>query len=164
MNSFEPTSPCERASRQLPDLRDGLLDAVQAEALRAHLEACPYCREDQAWDDRLRDLLHELPLPAPRGRFGEQVRRRLRRRWWWRAGGSVAAAALLAVGLVSWQNWPRRPQEPVADHPGNPPVARRGDELPDSAVLFAAPPVDSLDLLARQQAGYVAVLEQLGKE
>jgi ferric-dicitrate binding protein FerR (iron transport regulator) len=164
MNSLEPGSACEEASQQLFDLRDGLLNAAEAEALRAHLKDCPRCREDQVWDDRLRDLLHNVPLPTPRDGLGEQVQRRLRQRRWWRAGVGVAAAALLAAGLVTWQNWPRVLQEPVAVRPGNLPATPGVNDLSESAALFAAPPIDSLDLLARQQAGYVAVLQQLEKE
>jgi hypothetical protein len=165
MNSFEPSSPCDRTSRQLFDLRDGFLDAAEAEALRSHLEACPRCREDDAWDDRLRRLLRESSLPTPRGRLGEQVRHHLRwRRRLWCTGAGAAAAALLAVGFAAWQNWPRAPRESVIVRPEVSPAARGVNDLPESAVLFAGPPVDSLDLLARQQDGYVAVLQQLDKE
>jgi Putative zinc-finger len=163
MNSPESDHSCERASRQLFDLRDGSLDGEETAALRAHLETCPRCREDLAWDDRLRDLIRDLPLP--RASLGEQVRRRIRRRRLWQAGAGVAAAALLAAGFVAWQNWPRASQESVVIRPDIPPRPAGGtNELPESPILFAAPPVDSLDLLSRQQAGYVTVLRQLEKE
>jgi anti-sigma factor RsiW len=162
MNSSEPSLTCEQTSWQLFDLRDGCLSAEETAALMAHLEACPGCREERAWDDRLRGLLRELPLP--RTSLGEAVRRRVRQRRRWRVGAGAAAAALLAAGLVAWQTWPRTPPESVAVRPNPPPPPRAANDLPESPVLFAAPPVDSLDLLARQQAVTVAALRQLEKE
>ena len=43
-------------------------------------------------------------------------------------------------------------------------VAANASDVPESPVLFAAPPVDSFDLIARQQAGFVSVLQELERE
>lgn len=158
MDILEPCSPCDWASWQLCELRAGCLDATAAEALRSHLESCLRCREEQAWDDRLCNLLRDLPLPSPRGGIVEKVGHRLRRRREWRAG--AAAAAVLLAGIFSWQLWSMKIRDSATLHSKSLPAADVND-LPGSPVLFAAPPVESLDLLARQQAGYVAVLRQL---
>ena len=43
-------------------------------------------------------------------------------------------------------------------------VNQAGERHLDVAALFEPPPVDSLDVLARQQSGYVVVLNRMGKE
>lgn len=163
MNSFDPMSDCEWASGQLFDLREDALGAAETQALRAHLETCPHCRRDVVFDDRLRALFQRSnPLTPPNG-FEQRVWHRLRRRQVVRSVAGVTSAALVAAGLMFWQGWLGAPAPPVSVGDPPPGSVAAGD-LPESPVLFAAPPVDSLDLLARQQAGFVSVLQELEQE
>lgn len=108
-------------------------------------------------DARLAALLRADPLPEPPARLAADVRRRVRRHRRQRAG-AVVAAAVLVVGLVAWWEWPRTAAPgPVAGRPV-PPAA---DDLADVALLFAPPPVDPLDQLARQQTGYVTAMQRM---
>lgn len=102
------------------------------------------------WDERLTRLLREDAPAAPPNLFA-RVRRRLWRRWTVRAG--MAAALLLALGAVTF--W--RPRAPGPERVDTPPPAVA--DLPGSNVLFAGPPVDSFDVLARQQEAYLTALE-----
>ncbi|MEQ9568902.1 MAG: zf-HC2 domain-containing protein, partial [Longimicrobiales bacterium] len=55
---------CEHVLDRLPDLAGGRIEGPDADALRAHLEACPECRE--AWS--VVSLLAEAePTPVPAG-------------------------------------------------------------------------------------------------
>jgi hypothetical protein len=110
------------------------------------------------WDERLAAALRALPLPPTPPGLAGQVRRRLRQRKLRRAGAGLAAAVLLATGLLGWQRWPQPQAAPeVAHQPAR-------EEQPVSPSLFAAPPVDRLDVLAQNQAGFAAALRQLAED
>jgi len=111
---------CGRARRLMHARLDGdLMDAADAQALDAHLEACATCRE--AHDD-LRQIQGALRgmqgPPLSEADFAAVLARtsrapapsRLRRLYDWRA---VAAAALLAAAL--WSAWPSGPDQAEVD-------------------------------------------------
>lgn len=123
----------------------------------------PNQREEQAWDERFSASLRSLPLPAMPRDLACRVRQRLRRRRQRAVAGLLAAATVL-LGVVLWQRWPAAPQKPVALGPETPPTVAGANDLPESALLFSAPPVDSLEVLDRQQAALLVVLRQLDKE
>lgn len=101
---------------------------------------------------RLRAALRGLPLPevpatlavAVRGRIAARDRQRVRLR----IGGAFAVAAVVLVWVGSFG-------EPAT---APPPVAL-GREEP--AEWFAPPPVARLEVLARQEAAWLAALEPL---
>jgi hypothetical protein len=143
MSNPDSPTPCPWAS--------SLLDPVDEASLRAHLTACPLCRQEAAWDERLSRRLRAAPAPPVPSGIASLVRRRLWRRRLMRVG--AAAAVFLAAGLL-WSRWPRLPDPELVENP--PAVA----DIPGSSVLFAAPPVDGLDVLARQQSAYLSALGQ----
>jgi hypothetical protein len=121
-------------------------------------------REEQAWDERFSAVLRSLPLPATPQNLTGSVRHRLRRRRQRAVAGFLAVAAVL-LGVVLWQRWPTSPGDPVTRGPVPPPPANgTNGGLPETALLFSAPPVDPLDVLDRHQAALVVVLQQLDKE
>jgi hypothetical protein len=102
---------------------------------------------EAAWDEWLTRALQSAPAAPVPPTLAGRVRRRLWRRRTVRYG--AAAAFLIAAGLF-WAGWGRLPNRPEPQ----PAVA----DLPGSDVLFAAPPVDGLDVLARQQSAYLDAL------
>jgi anti-sigma factor RsiW len=111
---------------ELTALLDDALPAAQAEAVRAHLAACPACRAEQARLQGAVALLSALPpAPEPSPFFGARLEARLRAEaaaprglrarlaaWRWQvvlplAGAVAAAGVALAVGL----HHPRNPED-----------------------------------------------------
>ena len=89
------------AEDRLHDYVEGRLAALEAEAIRNHLEACPQCADEV---EALRSLLGELAeLPAgipPAGDLWPEVAARTRpqdRRSIWEARYPLAAAAVLLI-------------------------------------------------------------------
>jgi anti-sigma factor RsiW len=89
---------------------DDALDAAAREEVRAHIEGCPGCAEQAAFERGLRENLRSLPDPEPRPELETAVRASLR------SSGSLlrlllplAAAAALAVWasgtpfFVAWE-------------------------------------------------------------
>ena len=75
----------------------------------------------------------------------------------------ATAAAVLVAGVLSvWRPWADSRVAIVESHhsPSSVPV----DDMSTVATLFEPPPVDSLDVLTREQSGYVAILDRLGEE
>jgi hypothetical protein len=121
--------------------------------------------DEPAPDSRLRDGLRSLPIPETPPALESRVRHRIRRRRVQRAALASGAATLtLVVALLLWQPWSDGPAsvvqhpQPAPPVPSAPPSEIPADEL---AVLFAAPPVDSLTVLDRQDKGFVAALNRL---
>jgi len=117
---------------------------------------------DDIDEDRLREAFKEASFP-PTPRLESLVRRRLGRRRFAIRGGAVAAALVAVVWAVDWGR-SRSPLEQVAQLPQSQSTNERTIEMADLPMLLASPPVDSLDLLAHQQADFVTALEQLEKE
>jgi anti-sigma factor RsiW len=151
MDRPDRASECDRAAGQL----FGCRDADETAALRAHLDACPHCRQAWAWDVRLGDRLRGLPSPTPPTGLAAKVRHRVRRRRLRRVGLGAASAVVLLAGTIATLPRPR----PVA-----PPSASAPNESPESALVIPLPPVDPLDRLARQQDGYAAVIQQMWED
>jgi len=114
-------------------------------------------------DDRLRVAFRKEVFPAT-PRWEPIVRRPVDRRrsllpW----GIGVAAAALLTAGVIMW----RQPADSMSVSVARS-APRQSESLPgdlaESSFLFTTPPVDALELLAHQQAAYVAVLQQMEME
>jgi hypothetical protein len=55
----QPTPACATYSPRLPLLAHGLLDAAEAEEVRAHLATCAYCQAQAALDDALDAALRQ---------------------------------------------------------------------------------------------------------
>src|SRR5689334_87605 len=117
---------------------------------------------DDIDDDRLRETFKETLFP-PTPRLESLVRRRLGRRRLAIRGGAVAAALVAVVWAVDWGR-SRSPLEQVAQAPQSQSINDHANEMADLPVLFASPPVDSLDLLAHQQAACVTALAQMEQE
>ena len=162
MISPEPIGECEAMQRLLFELRDNSADPATMESLRVHLAVCPNCRAAQSWDARFQEVLHSEVLPEPSPRLAAAIGTRLRARRRRRNAGliGIAASLLIASGLVAWLTEPERPVLVNVKKPLSPLVADDIAVLP----LFQPPPVDSFDVLARQQNGYVAALRMMGKE
>jgi hypothetical protein len=95
-------STCDDVCARLDDFVDGELEAAEAAAVTAHLQACPSCRtEEQA----LRALLHDAAALADRVAPPRDMWPAIERRLGHGAGASLrglaaAAALLLALGGV----------------------------------------------------------------
>lgn len=58
----EQFSLCQRVRERLPDLIEGYLDALTAEALRAHLSVCYLCSREYREMQRTIQLIETLPF------------------------------------------------------------------------------------------------------
>jgi hypothetical protein len=108
------------------------------------------------WDAQLAAAFQAAPLPTTPTDLPARVRRRLRRHRLARFASTGLVAVALVAGALTWRFWPERA-------PASGPVFV-ASELPDPVYLRSALPVDPLDLLARQQAAYRAVLDEMEKE
>jgi len=161
MNEAKPANECATIAEQLFELRDGSLDAATESAVRAHLARCAACRAAFAFDSRLAVVARTDDAPSPAGVMTE-VRRRLRRRRRIAALAYTTTAAILVAGVLGmWRPWAA--EQRVVVESNRPAPARPVDDV-DVATLFEPPPVDSLDVLNRQQTGYVVALRRLGEE
>ena len=153
---------CDAIQEQLFELRGGELEAAAAELVRAHLVGCARCRTAAAFDTRLSGLLRSERVPTVSAGLAAAVKTRLRRRRRVSAIAYATAAALLIAGaLVLWRPWGGSQMQIVeSNHALATPPA---DDV-DVAVLFEPPPVDSLEVLRRQQTGYVTALRRMGEE
>jgi hypothetical protein len=93
------------------------LDAVDADALRAHLVQCPECatlaRSERALDARLGQAMRQVPVPdGLRARILARLAedRPVERPRWWKQpfGLGAAAAAVLAAVLAAYAFFPRQ--------------------------------------------------------
>jgi predicted anti-sigma-YlaC factor YlaD len=69
----EQFSLCARVRERLPDLIEGYLDAMTAEAIRAHLSVCYLCSRVFDEMERTIKLVETLPFVDPRRDFGPSV-------------------------------------------------------------------------------------------
>ena len=69
----EGFSLCARVRERLPDLVEGYLDAMTAEAIRAHLSACYMCAKVFDEMERTIKLVETLPFVDPRKDFGPSI-------------------------------------------------------------------------------------------
>jgi hypothetical protein len=153
---------CELVERQLFELREASLDDAATGAVLAHLARCSNCRALVEWDRRFTETLRthvpETPSAIPY-RIANRIRRQRRRV---AAIAYAMAATVLIAGVLSiWRPWTHEGQT-IAEFRGKSPT--RSDDLAELPILFDPPPVDSLDVLARQQNGYVVALRRLGEE
>ena len=103
------------------------------------------------WDRQLAAAVAADSMPTTPAGLALRVRHRLRRRRLFvRAAAGMSVAAVLIVGVLAWQF---RPQPEQFAH-----------DMPEPVVMRSGPPVDKLDVLARQQAAYLAVLNEMEKE
>jgi len=100
---------CAEIRENLTEYQLGLLDEVEAGALRLHLDECAGCREELAALERLDALIAPAEeLRAPDGLWlAVHARMKPRQAAWWRAwlhaprpALAMAAAMLLAVGGI----------------------------------------------------------------
>ncbi|MBI2901608.1 MAG: hypothetical protein HYY17_15600 [Planctomycetes bacterium] len=84
------------------------LDGVRAPEVEGHLAGCGSCRGLFETARSTAETLRSAPVPEPRGRWEDVLRRmdRPRRRWW---PAAAAAAAVAAAGLLAI---PRRDEAP----------------------------------------------------
>src|SRR5262249_18441002 len=123
---------------------------------------CARCRAAAAFDIRMASLIRSESAPQISSGLAAEVKTRLRRRHRVSAIAYATAAAVLITGaLVLWRPWGgRQVQIGESNHTVTTPPA---DDV-NVAVLFEPPPVDSLDVLNRQQTGYVTALRRMGEE
>ena len=89
----EGFSLCTRVRERLPDLLEGYLDAMTAEAIRAHLSVCYMCARHFGEMEQTIKLVETLPFVDAGRDFGPGIMAALqqqaggdfKRRWWkWR--------------------------------------------------------------------------------
>ncbi|MCC6419840.1 MAG: zf-HC2 domain-containing protein [Gemmataceae bacterium] len=158
MSPGEPAFACAWALETILEGHDRPPDAESARRLRDHLERCPDCRKIEACERRLTRVLAGIPLPPTPADFHHRVRalvrrQRLRRRL---AAGAALVVAAVLVAFLSLGATPRPAGRPGSQSPvvgvASPEVER---------FLAAAPPVEALEVLDRQQQAYLTVLEEL---
>lgn len=157
MADARPNRDCEHFEQQLFELRDGRVD----DATREHIAHCPRCRETADWDRRFAGTLRGEAIPSP-ATMPAIVRERMRsRRRLSAVAYATAASVVIASVLTNWRPWNLQ-QQTIVETRGTSPS--RTDDLAELPMLFEPPPVDSLDVLTRQQNGYVVALRRLGDE
>jgi len=89
---------------------DDALDPAARDEVRGHLEGCPACAEQAAFERSLRERLRALPDPEPRPELQGALRTSLRSAWSpWRLLLPLAAAVALAAwgsgapAFVAWE-------------------------------------------------------------
>lgn len=89
----ETFSLCAKMQERFPDLLEGYLDAMTAEAVRAHIAVCFFCARMFGEMEHTIKLIETLPFVDPGRDFGpsiiaaiqEQIGGAERRPWWrWR--------------------------------------------------------------------------------
>lgn len=102
----------------------------------------------EAEEQRFRRVLTGAPLP-PAPDLTARLRRRLRRRRALRLVAAAAAVLLLALLQLRWRDRP---------------AARAPEPVETPAAFVWTPPVETLDVLARDREALEQALEQLGRE
>ena len=112
---------------------------------------------DDPTEMRLSELLRAAPLPSAPESLAEKVRMRKQRPAQRRVIVASSLVALLCAGAALMMS--NREGGSIAG------TSAMKEQLAteDLAVLFAPPPVDSLDLLDHRQAAALRALEQLGR-
>ena len=90
----EGFSLCQRMQQRLPDLLEGYLDAMTAEAVRAHISVCYMCAKLFGEMEQTIKLVETLPFVDPGRDF---------------APGIMAAIQQQAGGAAGRQWWKWRP-------------------------------------------------------
>ena len=89
----EGFSLCARYRERLPDMIEGYLDAMTAEAIRAHLSVCFMCSKVYEEMERTIKLVETLPFADPHHDFSPSIMKAISlqenshgpRTWWkWR--------------------------------------------------------------------------------
>lgn len=81
----ESFSLCVRVRERLPDLIEGYLDAMTAEALRAHLAVCYFCAREYSEMQQAIKLVETLPFVEPHRDYAPAIMAALnasKRPWW----------------------------------------------------------------------------------
>jgi hypothetical protein len=115
-------------------------------------------------DDGIRDGLRELAIPATPVNAASRVRDRLRRRRFVTTMLAITPVFVITCGLLLWRPWVANEHSPLT-----PPELAQSKTKPlehnELLELFAAPPVDSLAIMASRDRASVAALDGLeGKE
>ena len=109
----EGFSLCARMRERLPDLMEGYLDAMTAEAVRAHLSVCYICARVYDEMERTIKLVETLPFVDPRKDFGPSIMAAIesqhgakRKQGWWKWRPAPGTQATVWRGLPSrGANW-----------------------------------------------------------
>ena len=72
-SSDEGYVQCARTQERLPDLLEGCLDAMTAQAIRAHLSVCYFCSKLYGEMERTITLVDSMPLADPMKDFGPSI-------------------------------------------------------------------------------------------
>jgi len=157
MSESKPEVNCQSVEHEIFELRDGVIDDV----IRSHIVNCSRCRALAEWDRRFAESLRGEASVAP-SILSAQIRSRVKTRRRLSTITYVTAATVLIAGVLSfWRPWNHEGQT-IAELRGKSPA--QSDDLAELPILFDAPPVDSLDVLGRQQNGYVVALRRMGEE
>ena len=157
MNHQKREVKCELVERELFESRDGGVD----EDIRSHLANCSHCRALADWDRQFAETLGAEILTVP-STVSTRVRDRLHsRRRLTTFAYAMATSVFIAGVLGIWRPW-NFEQQSIVEVRGK--SLARTDDLAELPMLFEPPPVDSLDVLTRQQNGYVVALRRLGEE
>lgn len=159
----QETIRCEAVQSLLMEGHAGSLLPAAKIVVDEHLAQCGTCRTLADFDARFTTNLRSESSLSPSASLARSVRGKIsqRRRRLWVSGFASAAMVSVAVALIAIQ--PSR-ELSVAEVPRTGPAPVAVDDLRELAGLFQPPPVDSLDVLSRQQNGYVVALNRMGKE
>jgi len=69
---------CTRTKESLPDLIEGYLDNVTAEAVRAHLRVCFFCAKLYGEMERTITLVETMPIADPLKDFAPDIMAKIR--------------------------------------------------------------------------------------
>ena len=169
---------CENALELMNRELDGALTEAESAALRAHLDACPDCRETWRQLHELDALLQESELEPPAALHGgvmqairQEKKQRSRRAWVPAAAIAAAAALVLLAGRAGLIALPGFEKDSTVTVNGGSAVeqifTQTGAEAPDEAAAQQAAELSAetgLDVLLVWNSGVPSELETMPYE
>lgn len=94
---------CKQLQGRLDDYADGLLSAIEVEAMQRHAAACTGCRQQLARQEEMLAALRTMPVPPMRPGFTQQVlKRAAEQKQHHRRGFATGFSTALAAGVALW--------------------------------------------------------------